>query len=255
MRIIDDTYFNQYNELIGDQLDKLIDSFDFTEKTTDLGYKTQASAVYSSNIEGNSIDLNSFMNYKLSKEKYKPRKEIQEIENLILAYEYAQSNPLTEKNFLQCHKLFAKTLVIKSMQGKYRNEKVGVFGQSGLVYLALDPEHIKETMTEFFNDLGTLLKKDLTNSEAFYFASLIHLKFVHIHPFRDGNGRAARLLEKWFLAEKAGRDLWKLSSEKYFKEHQIDYYSNINLGVNYYELNYDKCIPFLIMLPNSLKNQ
>jgi Fic family protein len=254
MRILDEKYFNQYNDLIGNQIEKLIDSFDFTEKTTDLGYKTQASAVYSSNIEGNSIDLNSFMNYKLSQDKFKPHKEIQEIENLILAYEYAQTNPLTENNFLICHKIFSKTLVIKSKQGNYRNEKVGVFGQSGLVYLAIEPENVQNAMTEFFIDLGTLLEKDLKKSEVFYFASLIHLKFAHIHPFRDGNGRAARLLEKWFLTEKIGKDFWKLSSEKFYKEHQADYYNNINLGVNYYELNYDKCMPFLMMLPKSLEN-
>ena len=255
MRIFDDKYFNQYTDLVGNQIEKLIESFDFTEKSTDLGYKTQASAVYSSNIEGNSIDLNSYMNYKLSQEKFKTHKEIQEIENLISAYEYAQSNTLTEKNFLQCHKIFAKTLVIKSKQGEYRNEKVGVFGQSGLVYLAVEPELVKETMTGFFNDLDMLLKKDLSKSETFYFASLIHLKFAHIHPFRDGNGRAARLLEKWFLTEKIGKNFWKLSSEKYYKEHQMDYYNNINLGVNYYELNYEKCIPFLLMLPKSLENK
>jgi Fic family protein len=255
MKIIEDKYFNQYNNLIGNQIDKLIESFDFTEKGTDLGYKTEVSAVYSSNIEGNSIDLNSYMNYKLIHEKFKPNKEIQEIENLILAYEYAQSNHLNENNFLTCHKIFAKTLVIKSKQGKYRNEKVGVFGQSGLVYLAIEPELIKETMSDFFHDLDVLLARDLSKSEVFYFASMIHLKFAHIHPFRDGNGRAARLLEKWFLTEKTGKDFWKLSSEKYYKEHQIDYYNNINLGVNYYELNYDKCIPFLLMLPKSMESK
>jgi Fic family protein len=255
MRIIDDKYFNQYDSLIGKQIDNLTISFDFTEKTTDLGYKTQASAVYSSNIEGNSIDLNSFMNYKLAHEKFKSHKEIQEIENLILAYEFAQSNPLTEKNFLQCHKIFAKTLVIKSKQGKYRTEKIGVFGQSELVYLAIEAEYVKDTMSEFFKDLDWLLMHDLTKSQVFYYASLIHLKFAHIHPFRDGNGRAARLIEKWFLTSKLGKDFWKLSSEKYYREHQMDYYNNINFGVNYYELNYDKCIPFLIMLPKALENK
>jgi len=94
---------------------------------------------------------------------------------------------------------------------------------------------------------------ELSNSEIFYFASLIHLKFVHIHPFMDGNGRAARILEKWFLSEKLNPEMWKLTSEKYYKDNQIEYYRNINLGVNYYELNYDKCLPFLLMLINSLK--
>jgi Fic family protein len=165
-------------------------------------------------IEGNSIDLNSNMNYKLSQEKSKPQKEIQEIENLISSYEFAQSNPLTEKNFLQCHKILAKTLVIKSKQGKCRNEKVGVFGQSGLVNLAIEPELVKEVMSEFFKDLYVLLKKDLSKAEVFYYAPLIHLKSAHIHPFRDDNGRAARLIEKWFIAEKFSKDFWKLSFEK-----------------------------------------
>jgi len=236
MRINDKKYFEEYFEFIGNQITILIDLFDFSEKTSDLGYKTQASAVYSSNIEGNSIDLNSFMNYKLSSEKLKGLKEVQEIEDLILAYEFAQSNLLTEMNLLRCHKIFSKTLVISSQRGKYRNDQVGVFSTRGLVYLALEPQFVKAAMSDFFNDITNLLKQEISVPETFYFASLIHLKFAHIHPFRDGNGRAARLLEKWFLAIKLGPDFWKLSSEKYYKEHQADYYANINLGVNYYEL-------------------
>jgi Fic family protein len=252
MKMIEDKYYLQYENLIGSQIPLLLDTFDISEKKTDFGYKTQASAVYSSNIEGNSIDLNSFMNYKLSSNKIKAHKEILEIENLVEAYEFAQNNKLSEKNFLKCHKIFSKTLLTISNRGKYRNEKVGVFGQSGLVYLAIEPEYVATTMKDFFKDVETLLQKDLSKSETFYYASLIHLKFVHIHPFRDGNGRAARLLEKWFLTEKISKDLWKLLLEKYYKEHQTEYYGNINLGVNYYELNYDNCMPFLTMLPKAI---
>jgi hypothetical protein len=39
--------------------------------------------------------------------------------------------------------------------------------------------------------------KEIEEIEVFYFASLIYLRFAHIHPFRNGNGRAARLLDKW----------------------------------------------------------
>ena len=105
------------------------------------------------------------------------------------------------------------------------------------------------------NDLSELLKMDLSTSKTFYHASLIHLKLAHIHPFRDGNGRAARLIEKWFLTEKIGKRFWKISSEKYYKEHQNDYYNNINLGVNYYELNYNRSVPFLLMLFKSLEDK
>lgn len=54
-------------------------------------------------------------------------------------------------------------------------------------------------MHELFDDIRMLLDMELTEKEVFYYASLIHLMFVHIHPFADGNGRSARLLEKWFI--------------------------------------------------------
>jgi Fic family protein len=253
MKLIDKTYFNQYNQAIGKDIFALVSHFDFNSPSRNLGYQIQASAVYSSNIEGNSIDLNSFMNYKLSKQAHKPKKELQEIEDLILAYEFAQDQALNEKTLLKAHQLLSKKLLITSLRGKYRTDKVGVFGESGLVYLAVEAEFVAATMHDFFTEIGILLNLELSLEEVFYFAALIHLRFAHIHPFRDGNGRTARLLEKWFLAQKLGPAYWKLPSEKMYKENQAAYYQNINLGFNFYELNYNKCLPFLMMLNNTLK--
>ena len=254
MEITENKYFPEYNILIGRGIKEAIERFDFSDQNIDLGYSTTASAVYSSNIEGNTVDLNSFMNYQLSKEKYKPTKEIREIEHLFDAYQFAQDNQLNEANFLESHGILSKTLLISSKRGNYRIEKVGVFGETGLVYLAIEPELVQERMKLFFQNIELLLKSELSIEETFYFASIIHLIFAHIHPFRDGNGRAARLLEKWFLTKKLGDQYWKIPSEKYYKEKQARYYDNLNLGVNYYELNYDTCIPFLLMLPDCLKN-
>lgn len=253
MKITERKYLNEYLRQIGNQLPDLIHSFDFSEYVQSFDYLTNASAVYSSNIEGNSIDLNSFMNYRLNKDQFKPGKEIEEIEQLIKAYEFAQANTLTEKNLLKAHEILSKTLLIKSKRGKYRVEPVGVFGASGMAYLAVEPEFVAEQMSLFFSELKELLSEELNEMEVFYFASLIHLRFVHIHPFRDGNGRVARLLEKWFVSQKLGKSFWKIPSEKYYKDHQREYYDAINLGVNFYELNYDNCLPFLKMLPNCLK--
>jgi Fic family protein len=185
MKLADKRYFDEYKALIGDSLSQSIASFDFTGKNADLGYQTQASAVYSSNIEGNRIDLNSFMNYRLSKDKPKNQKELQEIEDLITAYEFAQKETLNEKNLLKVHKILSRKLVIPSLRGKYRNNKVGVFGESGLVYLAIEEEFVAITMKDFMLEIIELTQLKLSQIEAFYFASLIHLRFVHIHPFRD----------------------------------------------------------------------
>ena len=144
-------------------------------------------------------------------------------------------------------------MLIRSKRGKYRIEQVGVFGKSGLAYMAVEPDFVEKEMKEFFQDINELISSDLNEIEVFYHASLIHLRFAHIHPFRDGNGRAARLIEKWFVAEKLGRDFWKMPSEEFYKKNQAKYYEAINLGVNFHELNDDKCIGFLGMLPKCLK--
>ena len=253
MKIIERKYLKKYSEKIGSQISDLVNHFDFSINQNIFDYLTKASAVYSSNIEGNSIDLNSYMNYELSKEKFKRGKEIEEIEQLIQAYEFAQTNHLNEKNLLKSHEILSKSLLIKSKRGKYRIEPVRVFGKSGIAYLAVEPDFVEKYMELFFDDLDTLLKENLTQEEVFYFASFIHLRFVHIHPFRDGNGRAARLLEKWFISEKLGKSFWQIPSEEYYKNNQQQYYDTINLGVNFYELDYDKCLPFLEMLPNCFK--
>lgn len=252
MRITERKYLDKYKDLIGDQVSRLIKYFDFSENQGGFDYLTKSSAVYSSNIEGNSIDLNSFMNYEVNKDKFKVGNEVEEIEDLIEAYRFAQNNELNEGNLLNCHKIFSKTLLIRSKRGKYRIEAVGVFGKSGLAYMAVEPEFVEQEMKAFFQDIAELISSDLNEMEIFYFASLIHLRFAHIHPFRDGNGRAARLIEKWFVAEKLGRDFWKMPSEEFYKKNQAKYYETINLGLNFYELNYDKCVGFLEMLPKCL---
>jgi len=106
MKITERKYLNEYSENIGKQIPNLIGNFNFSESKSNFDYLTKASTVYSSNIEGNSIDLNSY---------------------------------------------------------------------------------------------------------------------------------------------------WQIPSEEYYKNNQQKYYDTINLGVNFYELNYDKCLPFLEMLPNCLK--
>ena len=72
----------------------------------------------------------------------------------------------------------------------------------------------------------------------------------------QGNGRCARLIEKWFLAQKLGDKAWFVDSERhYYQQHQT-YYKNIrSLGLEYPDLDYSKALPFLLMLPNSFEKK
>src|SRR5690606_12191668 len=152
------------------------------------------------------------------------------------------------------HKLLSKHLVTKNWQGKFRAQNMYVTTQDGKIeYVAAHPSEVESEMRKFFNDLNVLLNTELKIEEIFYYASLIHLVFVKIHPWNDGNGRTARLLEKWFLAQKLGEKSWFIQSEKmYYERHDI-YYQNIrSLGLEYADLDYKQALPFLLMLPKSL---
>jgi len=253
MNLTEKSFFSEYKPQLAANIADLVKSFDLESKQFDLGYRIQASAVFSSNIEGNTLDLNSYMNLKIKKDLKHRNKEISEIDDLINAYNFARENPLNELNLLKAHMVLSKNILIKSNRGKYRLESIGVFSESGLIYLAVEYQYVVEHMNQLFRQIFEILRTKPSIEEILYYASLIHLRFVHIHPFVDGNGRTARLLEKWFLTSMLGNNYWHLLSEKYYKDNQSQYYANINLGVNYYELDYSKCIPFLLMLPESFK--
>jgi Fic family protein len=227
---------------------------DFTmlEVLPALTFSNEVSAVYSSSIEGNSLDLNGYMRSKMRGAGRVKAREVEEIDNLIAAYEFAQTHVLNEKNLLNAHAILARTLLPKAALNKYRDQMVYVYSRAGMEYAALEPEYVAGETREMVADVRALKGEGLSVEQAFYHAALLHLVFAHIHPFMDGNGRAARLIEKWFLATHLGREAWHIPSEVYYREHLAAYYKNIKLGLNYYTLNYDRCVPFLTMLVKSL---
>src|SRR6185437_12348608 len=195
----------------------------------DFEYYIQSSAVYSSNIEGNSIDFDSYLKNKRFKIKSKP-KETSEIDDLVSAYNYAISNPLNEKNFMQAHSLLSRHILsLKSQRGKLRTQAVGIYSQGKLEYMAIEAENLEAEFGKLFADIKTLLGQELSLPEIFYYAAMMHLLFEKIHPFMDGNGRAGRLLEKWFLSSKIGEIAWGIPSEEYYAKHKAQYYQNIHI--------------------------
>jgi Fic family protein len=143
----------------------------------------------------------------------------------------------------------------KSHRGKVRTCNMVIMEQhtNRIQYEAASSGIVKKEFLQFWKELTGLINKQLSIEQVFYFASLIHLVFVKIHPFNDGNGRAGRLLEKWFLATKLGDKAWYIGSENYYYQNLQAYYNNLAcLGLFYDELEYEKGVPFMLMLPNAL---
>lgn len=223
--------------------------------TNTFSFYTSVSSVFSSKIEGEDIELDSYIKHKKFGIEFLPD-YTKKIDDLYNAYTFAKTNELNQKNISAAHKLLSKHIVAANWQGKFRNQNMYVSTPDGRIeYVAASPYEVETEMDKFFNDIAVLLKADLSIEEVFFYASLIHLVFVKIHPFNDGNGRSARLIEKWFLAQKLGDKAWFVQSEKMYYQYHQTYYKNLRLlGLEYPELDYKQALPFVLMLPNAVFN-
>lgn len=217
-------------------------------------FYTSVSVMSSSKIEGEQLEIDSYVKHKMLNVEYLP--ELTEKPNdLYNAYLFAKENKLNPNNFLQAHQLISAHLLPENQRGAIRKTEMLVMEhKTGRIQYEAAPLNIvKGCYAAMWDEIEILLKEKLTIEEIFYYAAFIHLVFVNIHPFSDGNGRISRLLEKWFLSEKLGERAWYIQSEKYHYKHVNYYYKNLaRLGLYYEVLDYEKSIPFMLMLPQSL---
>ncbi len=255
LNIIPTNLLEQYVATFDLSIKKDFENLNDSELSIDtFSFYTSVSAVFSSKIEGEPIELDSYIKHKRFDIEYLPD-YTRKIDDLYDAYLFAQKNVLNPKNIKLVHSQLSKHILKKSKQGKVRISNMFVITNDGKIeYVAASPEKVKPEMLRFYTDVDLLVNAHLSFEETLFFASMLHLVFVKIHPFDDGNGRTARLLEKWFIAQKLGSNAWFVQSEKNYYDNHQTYYSNIRrLGLEYEELNYDDAMPFLQMLPNAIR--
>jgi Fic family protein len=255
MKILSHKYFDEYKKQLSINISSALNEIDNIELTSQtFTFYTSVAVISSSKIEGEQMEIDSYVKHKMQDIEYLPEL-IEKPNDLYNAYLFAKENKLNAKNFLQSHILLSKHLLPERWRGAYRkNEMLVMEHTTGRIQFEAAPFNIIETeMNKLWSDVDELQKAKLTEEEIFYYAAFIHAVFVNIHPFNDGNGRAARLLEKWFMAEHLEEKAWYIKSEKYYYHHVNEYYKNLNrMGMFYEQLDYGKANLFLQMLPHAI---
>ncbi len=255
-KILTDKLLDDYTKVVKESpLDK-IDKIKKIELPVDyFQFYKSVSSVYSSKIEGEDIDFDSYFKHKFLKVKFKTN-YTRKADDLYAAYDFIDNNTLNINNVKKAHSILSSNLLPKSQQRLIRNNPMFVINSEDKIeYIAANPEIVKKELDKLFHDIDLLIKTDINSFEIFYYASFLHLVFVKIHPFQDGNGRTARLIEKWFLIQKVGQKAASVQLEKNYYKRLKEYYSNIKkLGLEYDVLDYDKSLDFLLMTVKGIDN-
>jgi Fic family protein len=146
-------------------------------------------------IEGNRLTLVQVTDVINGKPVLGPPKDIKEVQNAWLAYDYlADYDPWSVDDLLKAHARLTDTLIGES--GSFRSVPVAVVRGDGTVMHRGSPAEEVPALVEQLLRWG-----DASEAHPLIKSSAVHFMLEFIHPFRDGNGRIGRLWQTLILAK------------------------------------------------------
>jgi len=130
----------------------------------------------------------------------KPMQDIKEAEaHKKLFLDIVSSNvDISLNTILEWHwNLFHETK--PELAGQLRKYQVGISGSKYKPPLAVEIYPLLQQFFKWYHRSKKYVVSTPRNIHAVEFAGLVHLKFVTIHPFGDGNGRVSRLMMNFVL--------------------------------------------------------
>lgn len=174
-----------------------------------------------------------------------------EIQNLKITYDYLRNLrnisqlKLDEDYIKKLHELITYDVEYESnIPGKYRNHivKVGDIKHGGVYTPPKIYEDIKNLMSEYIKWINSESVLKLAPEIR---AALAHLHFSLIHPFGDGNGRTARIIEAFVLYQSGIKYVPVMLSNYYYRNID-DYYVSFSKTIMNEENDVTDFIEFIL---------
>ena len=174
-----------------------IDGSHLLETHPHLRHNNRIRSVHSSlKIEANSLSLEDVRGVLNGKTVVGPEKEILEVQNAFAAYkELGSLDPYSIDDLKRIHGIMTDKIVDES--GMFRTGNEGVFNGDRCIFVAPPPDLVPKLM----HDLFDWMKNSRNSLHPLILSSVFHYEFVFIHPFKDGNGRMARLWQTALLSQ------------------------------------------------------
>lgn len=151
-----------------------------------------------------------------------PDRHVRMAQNYLKALTWIQKHEkkelLTEANLLQLHRVIAEEAIDEGPVGSYRKVEV----RAGL-HVAPPFEQVPRLVRELLE----WLSKKSGELPAVFSSAILHLRFAEIHPFRDGNGRVARVLATWELYHRGFDTLHLFAMDEILQENRPLYIKNL----------------------------
>lgn len=192
-----------YSEIYYSKFDRIKYNFNKEQKIMPKSAKEKELESFSTNftyntqrIEGSTLNLRETANLleKGISPSQKPVRDVKEAEaHRDVFYDILKSKNMSLVTVLKWH----KSLLFKTnpdIAGKIRNHGVRI---AGATFIPPSPVELNPEIEDFYKWYNKVKNK----INPLRLSALVHLKFVSIHPFSDGNGRTTRLMMNFVLKE------------------------------------------------------
>lgn len=211
---------------------------------------------HGTHIEGNELSYTQAEEVLAGKEVTATDRDIQEVINYRSVLEFidgeVQENisGYTEKQILKIHSLTMNKLLPEDQSGQFRNVQV-ILRNAQTGEVVFRPPQASEIPTLITDFLQWLNSAEGMETHPVIRSGIVHYVISSVHPFTDGDGRAARGFATMILF-KEGYDIKKLFSlEEYFDKNAFDYYdalrkTDLTNEDNFYERDLTGWLEFFV---------